>query len=93
MGSIIAKSTVTQVFATFGIPEDSGRHYGIYRSDDCPVFNSPCRSDARTAAIHSGNKGTTNLRYEYEITLRIRIDDNASSGNSVLAVTQQLLIV
>ncbi|VEA14488.1 transmembrane efflux protein [Salmonella enterica subsp. enterica] len=43
-------------FATFGIPEDSGRHYGIYRSDDCPVFVSISRHadlDARAAAIHS----------------------------------------
>lgn len=45
-------------FTTFGIPEDSGRHYGIYRSDDCPVFVSISRYadlDARTAAIHSWN--------------------------------------
>lgn len=45
-------------FTTFGIPEDSGRHYGIYRSDDCPVFVSISRHadlDARAAAIHSWN--------------------------------------
>ncbi len=29
---IIAKSTVTQVFTTFGDTGRPGRHYGIYRS-------------------------------------------------------------
>ncbi len=40
LGSIIAEIDRNAGFTTFGIPEDSGRHCGIYRSDDCPVFVS-----------------------------------------------------
>jgi hypothetical protein len=61
--------------------------------DDCPVFAAIADNvDAASAAVHLGMAMSTQFTAMNTITLADLTDENASSGNSLLAVTQQLSI-
>ncbi|QUJ05930.1 hypothetical protein KCP69_02720 [Salmonella enterica subsp. enterica] len=96
LGSIIAKSTVTQVLRRLGYRKTLVGITVFIGLMIAQFFRFNLRHadlDARTAAIHSRN-GDVHSIYGNECTVLFAdlTDDNASSGNSVLAVTQQLSI-
>jgi hypothetical protein len=70
-------------------------YYPVYRFDDCAIFAAITVNgsvDADLAAVHPGMAMSTQFTAMNTITLADLTDENASSGNSVLAVTQQLSI-
>ena len=94
IGSIIAKSTVTRCCAGLAIVRPGGDHR-VYWPYDRPVLAAVARDaavDASSAAVRAGDGDVHAVyRHEYHYPADLT-DDNASSGNSLLAVTQQLSI-